>query len=164
MLSHRNWLSARFIFFLDKQSPVKVIGYMRLVMLIVVLVPFSGCHKVINQINHISIDFPHGETRLHVNNKGEASLYYGALPKALKIKRGAFDIQTIYKNLQSRVEPVVTNDKMKPGISYGMVTISFNDNRKIDYFITDREFAKELFQMARDNLIDKEQRFFIRSD
>lgn len=137
---------------------------MRLIILIVILVLFGGCHEEVGQITYISIDFPHGETRLHVNNRGEASLYYGALPKALHVETGAFDIQKIYKDLRSRLEPVVTNDKMKPGISYGMVTISFRDKKSVDYFITDREFAEELFQMARDNLIEKGQQFFIRPD
>jgi hypothetical protein len=143
---------------------MKVLGYKRLIALLVLLVPFAGCHKDLGQITHINIDFPHGETRLLVNNTGEARLYYGALPKALQVERGFFDIKKVYKDLKSRLEPVVTNDKMKPGVSYCMVTISFKDKKKVDYFITDREFAEELFQMARDNLIEKGQQFFILPD
>jgi hypothetical protein len=129
-------------------------GYLRLIGLLTLLVPAAGCLANPDLITHISIDFPHGETRLHVNNEGEAFLYYGALPSARYIERGVFDIKGIYKDLRSRLEPVVTNDKMKPGVAYGMVTISFKDKKKVDYFITDGEFAGKLFRMARDNIVE----------
>jgi hypothetical protein len=139
---------------------MKVIGHIRFIALMVLLIPFAGCNEDLGQITHISIDFPHGETRLHVDDKGEAYLYYGALPKALQVEKGVFDIKKVYKDLRSRLEPVVTNDKMRPGVSYGMVTISFKDKKKVDYFITDKDFADKLFRTARDNLIEKGQDFF----
>ena len=39
-----------------------------------------GCEEERSSIESISIDFPHGETRLLVERNGEAFLYYGALP------------------------------------------------------------------------------------
>ena len=45
------------------------------------LVLASGCNTQADRVTSISIDFPHGATRLLVERDGETYLFYGALPQ-----------------------------------------------------------------------------------
>jgi hypothetical protein len=108
-----------------------------------------------NSIESISIDFPHGETRLLVQRNGESFLFYGALPQYQKIKNNTFDIDELYKQLQERLRDNVPREQWpNPKSRAGMVQIRFQDKHKRDYLIFDEDvFAERLFSKARKNAV-----------
>lgn len=102
----------------------------------------------------ISIDFPHGETRLVVNRSGEASLYYGALDRECVIKPGTFDIDKLYRRLRGRLHPnLPAEERPEPTAKYGMVHIHYKDKGEKYFLVYDGKFAERLFEKARKNLI-----------
>ena len=114
-----------------------------------------GCNGKTSSIQSISIDFPHGETRLVVRRNGEALLFYGALPQHQKVKNSTFDIDALYKQLQTRLHDNVPREKWpNPKSKAGMVTINFDNKAKKDYLIFDEEkFAERLFSKAKMNIV-----------
>jgi hypothetical protein len=115
-----------------------------------------GCEKEQSPIESISIDFPHGETRLLVTSNGEAFLYYGALPSYQKVRSGTFDIEILYKQLETRLHDNVPREEWSnPGATAGMAIIAFKDQSEKTYLIFDRHFAEQLFKKGRENIIDK---------
>lgn len=121
----------------------------------VLILSVTGCKEEASSIESISIDFPHGETRLLVQRNGAAFLFYGALPNHQKIKNGTFDIDELYEQLQGRLHDNVPREKWpNPRSSVGMVQIRFQGNYKRDYLIFDEEvFADRLFSKARKNVV-----------
>ena len=117
----------------------------------------AGCNDNISSIESISIDFPHGETRLLVQKNGDAFLFYGALPQSQKIKNSVFDIDELYTQLQPRLHDNVPREKWpNPTSKSGMVTITFDNNEQRDYLIFDEEeFADRLFNKAKNNIVGK---------
>ena len=104
-------------------------------------------------VTHISLDFPHGETRLVVRRDDTALLLYGALPRSQVVRRGTFDIDVVFQALQSRVHDVVPAERRPVGQAYGMVTFRFSDGSEQHHFIYDGAFAEALFQRARANVV-----------
>lgn len=129
--------------------------YINLAALMVLLIlAGTGCKEDASTIESISIDFPHGETRLLVQRNGEAFLFYGALPQHQKIKNGTFDIDELYEQLQERLHDNVPREKW-PNLQSraGMVQIRFHGKHQRDYLIFDEEvFTDRLFTKARTNV------------
>ncbi len=114
-----------------------------------------GCNEKYDSIESISIDFPHGETRLLVQRNGDAFLFYGALPQHQKIKNGALNIDELYQQLQWRLHDNVPRENWpNPKSTVGMVQIRFKDGKQRSYLIFDeKEFATRLFYEARKNIV-----------
>jgi hypothetical protein len=126
----------------------------RLFVLMTLFFVQPGCAEGFGYVTSISIDFPHGETRLLIQRDGEALLFYGALPQHRIVKKGTFDVDEVYSRLQSRLhENVPREDWPDPKSKAGMVTISFADKTKKDYLIFDGEYARLLFDEAESNVI-----------
>ncbi len=115
----------------------------------------AGCNDNISSIESISIDFPHGETRLLVRRNGEALLFYGALPQHQTIRNGTFDIDELCKQLQPRLhENAPREERPNPASEYGMVQIRLKDKSEKTYLIfSEEDFAEQLFSKAKRNII-----------
>jgi hypothetical protein len=113
----------------------------------------SGCSARADKVTNISIDFPHGETRLLVKREGRAYLFYGALPQRQEIEPNTFDIDDLFNELQERLNPVLPAENRPLGEPYGMVQIRFQDGSEKDYLIYDGDFAEKLFERARANVV-----------
>ncbi len=122
----------------------------------------TGCNEKTSSIKSISIDFPHGETRLLVRRNGEAFLLYGALPQHQKVKNSTFDVDELYKQLQTRLHDNVPREKWpNPKSKAGMVTINFDNKVEKVYLIFDEaEFAERLFNKAKKNIVGQIPEFF----
>ena len=120
--------------------------------LMVLLILGIGCNESSESIESISMDFPHGETRLLVQRDGEAFLFYGALPSYQKIKKGTFDLDQLYKQLQVHLHENGPRENWPdPKAKAGMVTIRFKNKSQKDYLIFDEDLAKSIFDKARQN-------------
>ncbi len=130
----------------------KVICYFVLIALVFLQ---TGCNEKTSSIESISIDFPHGETRLLVRSSGEAFLFYGELPYCQKVRNNTFDIIVLYKQLQTRLHDNVPREKWpNPNSRAGMVIIDFDNATRKDFLIFDEEeFAKHLFNKAKENIV-----------
>jgi len=113
-----------------------------------------GCNTVSSAVTSVSLDFPHGETRLLVQRDGDTRLYYGELPAYKVVKNSTFDIDELFNQLQTRIHKVVPAEERPTGQPYGMVTFGFYDGSARDYLIYDKSFAEDLFTTAQANLID----------
>jgi hypothetical protein len=123
-------------------------------LMILFITSIVGCGKERNPIESISIDFPHGETRLLVERSGEAFLYYGALPSYQEVRSGTFDTEILYKQLETRLHDNVPREKwLNPKAIAGMVIIAYKDQSQEDYLIFDEEYAEQLFREARENIL-----------
>lgn len=128
----------------------------RFIFLIALLILGTGDVAGAESIESISLDFPHGETRLLVQRDGEAFLFYGALPAHQKIAKGTFDIDELYKELQSRWHENVPRESWPdPKSKAGMVTIRFQDKSQKDYLIFDEDLAKIIFEKAKENIVGR---------
>jgi hypothetical protein len=108
----------------------------------------SACLPETRSVTSISLDFPHGETRLLIRRDDDALLFYGALPTSRAIKDGTFDIDQIYGQLKSRLYEVAPAEARPLGRPYGMAMIGFSDGSSRDYLVYDGEFAEGLFVAA----------------
>jgi hypothetical protein len=122
-------------------------------MTLLALLASSGCRRDSNRVTHISLDFPHGELRLVLHRDDGARLTYGALPAFQAVKDGTFDIDRLYEQLQTRINPVVPSEEMPGGGPAGMVSLNFADGSSSDHLIYDAAFAQELFTAACENLV-----------
>jgi hypothetical protein len=113
-----------------------------------------GCNTVSGSVTSVSLDFPHGETRLLVQRDGDTRLYYGELPAYKAVKNGTFDIDELFNQLQTRIHKVVPAEERPTGQPYGMVTFGFSDGSTRDHLIYDEPFAEDLFATAQANLVD----------
>jgi hypothetical protein len=121
--------------------------------LMALLILGIGCLESSDSIESISMDFPHGETRLLVQRDGEAFLFYGALPSHQKIGKGTFDLDKLYKQLKSHLHENVPREKWpNPKSKAGMVTIRFQNKSQKDYLIFDEDLAKLILDKARQNI------------
>ncbi len=126
----------------------------RLLVLMTLFLFQTGWAEGFGSVTSVSIDFPHGETRLLVQRGGEARLFYGALPQHRIVKKGTFDVDDVYRQLRSRLHDNVPREEWPdPKATAGMVTISFADKTKKDYLIFDGDFAQLLFEEAESNVI-----------
>jgi len=126
-------------------------------LMILLITGMVGCKGDRNPIESISIDYPHGETRLLVERSGEAFLYYGALPSFQKVHSGTFDTEILYKQLETRLHDNVPREEWSnPRATAGMVIIAYQDQSEEDYLIFDEQYAEQLFKEARENVLDKE--------
>jgi len=113
-----------------------------------------GCLESSDSIESLSMDFPHGETRLLVQRDGEAFLFYGALPSYQEIGRGTFDLDELYKQLKSHLRENVPRENWPdPKSKAGMVSISFKNKSKKDYLIFNEGLAKIIFDKAKGNIV-----------
>jgi hypothetical protein len=117
------------------------------------LVLAGGCSARANNVTSISLDFPHGATRLLVKRDREARLFYGALPQSQKIEPGTFDIDDLFNDLQDKLNPVLPAENRPLGAACGMVQFRFQDGSEKDYLIYDAVFAEKLFEIARENIV-----------
>lgn len=123
----------------------------------VLAVMAAACNPSAPQVTWISVDFPHGELRLHVWREGDAKLLYGALPASLTIPNHIFDIDDLYQQLEPRLQDVASAENRPIGQPYGMATIELSDGSERDYLIYDEVFALELFQVACTNAVENEK-------
>ena len=119
----------------------------------------SGCNTYGRSVALITLDFPHGELRLLIQRDGDTRLFYGELPTYRAVKNGTFDIDEIFKQLQTRLHDVVPAENRPIGQPYGMVTLVFSDGSKQDYMIYDGVFVKELFKVACANIVAEDENF-----
>jgi hypothetical protein len=122
--------------------------------LIILIFSQAGCSQKVGAIESILISYPMGETTLLVQNSGESSLFYGALPQYQKIKQGTFDVDGLYHQLETRLHDNVPREKWPDSDSEaGMVNILFQDGTKKAYLIFDEQaLAEQLFSKARENI------------
>ncbi len=111
----------------------------------------AACQAETDRVESVSLDFPYGESRLLVRREGNARLFYGALPQSLTIREGTFDIDRLMTDLRSRLQEVVTGDRMA-GRPFGTVSLTFENGSARDYFLYDGEFAEGLLVTACRNL------------
>lgn len=117
----------------------------------------SGCNAYDRSVALIALDFPYGGLRLLVQRDGETRLFYGELPAYQAVKKGVFDIDEVFKHLQTRLHNVAPAEDRPIGRPYGMVTLGFKDGSKQDYLIYDGVFAKELFKVACANIVAEDE-------
>jgi len=131
--------------------------WVSLIVLVFCCLLLAGCHENSPVIESISIDFPHGESRLAVWKNGEAGLFYGSRPQHEIVRAGGFNVHDLYKQLKPRLNPnVPREDWPDPGATAGMVQIKFKDREKSVFLIfNEKAFAEELFKKARQNIIGK---------
>lgn len=123
-----------------------------LVPVTVCILVFTGCGRA---VRYLSVDFPHGETRLGVREGGEARLYYGALPAHLTVTKGVFDPDDLYNRLRPLLHANVPAERRPdPTAEYGLVSIRFSSGKRATYLLYDRAFAEALFEKARSNRTD----------
>jgi hypothetical protein len=114
---------------------------------VLVALAVSGCQPETETAESISLDFPNGETRLLVRRRGEARLFYAALPESLMLKSAVFDFDVLVGQLKPRLHDVVTGD-LVAGRPFGIVTVDYRNRSSGDYFLYDGEFAEGLFLTA----------------
>ena len=121
------------------------------------LLGLAGCGGQSARLQSLSLDYPHGGTRLLVQRSGEAALFYGARPHFQKIKAQTFEIDALYGQL----EPLLYANRPReewpdPKATAGMVVIIYDDREKESYLILDQqEFADRLFERARAAIADQ---------
>ncbi len=100
------------------------------------------------------MDFPHGESRIHLNNSDEVYLFYGALPNRKKIKKGLFSINEIYDQIKDKLEPNLPREqRSQPNATYGMVSISYCNGTEKTYLVTGiKVLADNIFKKANNNV------------
>jgi len=124
----------------------------RLVLLLFLLVA-AGCRKSDPSVDWITLDFPYGETRLHVERDGDARLFYGALPQSQGIDDDTFDIDTLYEELQTRIHEVVPAENRPLNQPFGSVAFGYTDGSSEEYLIYDGDYAEGLFEIARGKIV-----------
>ena len=131
--------------------------YVNAVVIVTLSIVLMGCAVKSSSIDMLSIDYPNGEARLLVQRDGKASLFYGALPQQQIVRKGTFDIDDLYKQLEGRLHDNVPREKWpNPKSTFGMVKIRFRDGRLKDYLIFDEgQFTTLLFEKARKNTVDQ---------
>lgn len=117
----------------------------------------AGCDENSSLIESISIDFPHGETRLTVWKNGDAALFYGSRPQHEVVRTGVFNVQDLYKQLKPLLNPNVPREEWTdPVATAGMVQVRFKDRGERAFLIfNEKVFTDELFKKARQNIIGK---------
>lgn len=119
----------------------------KLALVSVVVLFLTDCGR---KVRYLSLDFPHGETRLWVRAGGEARLYYGALPDHHILQEGVFNVDDLYARLRPLLHKnVPAEQRPDPGVEYGMVSIRFNSGKRVDYLLFDRAFTEALFERGR---------------
>lgn len=131
--------------------------FMCLLFVALICFTYTGCKDSVNNVEFISIDFPHGETRLHVWKDGRAALYYGARPQRETIEVGTFDIKQLYEQIQPRLYPSIPRENWpNPNSIAGMVQIRVKGKGEKVYLIFDEhQFSENLFKKARSNIVER---------
>jgi hypothetical protein len=114
----------------------------------------AGCTTVPDQIETFIMDYPHGEYRIHVNNTGEAYLYYGAAPSAKLIRKNTFSVDELYALFKEHLHPnVPSEDWPDPKSQAGMVTLKYTDGREENFLIFDMPIITgRIFEKAKANI------------
>jgi hypothetical protein len=132
-------------------------GLFNTIVLAVLSLAVQGADGKNGSLERISIDFPYGETGLIVQKDGAAFPAYGALPQMRPFKKGTFDIDDIYAQVQARSHDNVPREKWpNPRSRFGMVQITGKAGTEKEHRIFDEEeFASGLFDKARKNIVDR---------
>lgn len=139
--------------------------WMKWIMLGSSLMLLLGCSPKSGSVTTISLDYPHGGLRLLIRRDGETQLFYGALPESQRIAEDLFDIDLLFEQLQSRIEREPSSGGVLESLSYGMVTYGYRDGSSEDFFISDGDYARQLFTTACENRVlsgDSYEEFFER--
>jgi len=126
--------------------------FILIIMAVGVLI-LSGCITYDRPVALIELAFPPGGLWLLIRRDGDTSLSYGELPAYQVVKNGTFDIDEVFKKLETRLYDVVPTGNQP----YGLVFLRFSDGSREDYLIYDRAFAKELFKVACANIVSKDE-------
>ena len=129
---------------------VKIIAMLLGMMVFVIA---NGCNTRAEMPTTINMDFPHGETRLLVNEDGTAFLFYASRPQHEVVRPNTFELDELFNDLQDKLNPNVPMEERPVHDAYGMVTFRFSDGREEDYLIYDGDFAEAYFEIARANII-----------
>ena len=129
---------------------VKIIAMLLGVMVFVIA---NGCSKRAEMPTTISMDFPHGETRLLVKEDGTAFLFYAALPQHEVVRPNTFELDQLFNELQDKIDPNAPMEERPVHEAYGMVTFRFSDGREDVCLIYDGAFAEAYFEIARANIV-----------
>ena len=131
--------------------------YLNIVFFFALSIVLMGCAEKGSSLERLSIDFPNGESRLLVQRDGQAFLFYGALPQRQIVKKGTFDIDSLYEQLRERLHDNVPRENWpNPKSTFGMVQITFRGGKPKEYLIFDEEeFAAQLFDKVRKNIVDQ---------
>ncbi|MBN2085140.1 MAG: hypothetical protein JW748_07920 [Anaerolineales bacterium] len=116
-----------------------------------------SCQPKTGKIESISLDFPHGETRLTVRRDGRARLSYGALPEWLTVESGVFDAGQLAEELRPLLKDMVASEERPIGQPFGMVSCQYRDGGSGEYYLFHGEFAEGLFVTACRNLVAEEE-------
>ena len=100
------------------------------------------------------MDYPHGESRIHVMRTGEAYLYYGAGAQAQIIRKNTFSVEGLHDIFKPYLHPNLPREKWpNPKSQAGMVTIRYINEKEEVYLIFDlQELTKEIFEKAKHNI------------
>ena len=133
-------------------------GYISLSLSLIFMVSISmtACSDNARSMEMIIMDYPHGDTRLHVERSGQTRLAYSSLPRFQEVKANTFNLDDLYQQLSPRLHKNVPREEWPdPKSVAGMVTIVYKDKTEKVYLIFDaKEFAEEVFNKARENRLN----------
>jgi hypothetical protein len=110
------------------------------------ILALAGCSTRANAVTSISLDFPNGGLRLLVQRDGDPHLFYGELPTFWSIRKGIFNIDELFSQLQSRLHENAPAEGRLAGQPFGMVAIQLRDGSSREYLIYDEEFTGQLLK------------------
>ncbi|MCK5236411.1 MAG: hypothetical protein KAR06_05425 [Deltaproteobacteria bacterium] len=109
----------------------------------------------ISKIKTITIDYPVGGQRLHIEDNGRARLFYGEGTTSRKIAMGTFTADGIYSELKERLHEKTDKENWAdPEATAGVVKIHYMDTGVIEYNIfNEDEYVNALYAKAKKNFI-----------
>jgi len=107
-------------------------------------------------LQSLTLDYPHGEDRIFLDDQGRCLLFYGALPQSQTVREGVFEMEKLFQTLEPLLHPNRPREEWPdPSAQAGMVTLRRVDGSSQDFLIFDQDaFAERLFERARTHLVE----------
>ena len=96
-----------------------------------------------NPVPSLSVDMPHGGCRLAVKKDGEASIFYGAMPRSVRVTPGTFNFDQLILLLRAKSYP--QSDRSLHSEPVG--TLSLPESQDLR-FINDAALIRSLLEHA----------------
>lgn len=96
-----------------------------------------------NPVASLSVSLPGGGCTLAIREDGTAAIFYGALPRLVRVMPGTFNFDQIVLEFRSNAYP--HSDRSLHGEPAG--TVSFPESSEL-HFINDAAFARSLLERA----------------